>query len=223
MTSDRMSFHFPQDIVPFLADLKANNTKLWFAENKARYEAAIKGPAQEFCDHMQEMFADRTGIVHRSRIFRIHRDLRFSKDKTPYNTHLHISFSPLEECQTGPIWFFGLEEDQLTLGCGLFAFPKDQLEAYRVALLDGRGEALLEILAVLKGQGGRMLEADLKRLPRGFEADHPCASLALYKGLSMWLDMEPSIASQPGLISRLEEKTDDLQPLYDWLLALGAE
>ncbi|HAT87122.1 MAG TPA: hypothetical protein DCS30_14900 [Rhizobiales bacterium] len=217
MISDQSSFAFPEDSARFLADLKANNDKVWFAENKKRYQDVIQAPAKEFVSHVEELLRERSGLVHQSRIFRIYRDLRFSKDKTPYNTHLHISFSPLERCQEGPVWFFGLEVNRLVMGCGQFAFAKDVLTAYRNAVLDGRGEQLQSIIEGLKAVGGYIHEPDLKRIPRGFDAEHQRASLLLHKGLSGWINMDVNDASLPGLVSRLGKKMNDLQPLYNWL------
>jgi uncharacterized protein (TIGR02453 family) len=217
MISDQSSFAFPHDSARFLSDLKVNNDKTWFADNKKRYQDVIQAPAKEFVSHVEELLRERSGLAHRSRIFRIYRDLRFSKDKTPYNEHLHISFSPLERCQEGPVWFFGLEVDRMVLGCGQFTFAKDALTAYRNAVLDGRGEELLSVIDGLKAAGGYMHEPDLKRVPRGFDADHERASLLLHKGLSGWITMDVKDASVSGLIPRLGKKMDDLQPLYDWL------
>lgn len=100
---------FPNETVNFLKALKKNNDRNWFNENKSRYEDAIKRPAEEFSDEMATRLRRLTGFAFKSRIFRIHRDIRFSKDKTPYNTHLHIGFIPQTNKPSPPAWFFGLD------------------------------------------------------------------------------------------------------------------
>ena len=85
---------FPGEAVQFLQDLKNNNTRDWFTQNKSTYEQVIKQPAQAYCELMCAELTSLTSMPHQSKIFRVHRDVRFSKDKTPYNAHLHISFFP---------------------------------------------------------------------------------------------------------------------------------
>ena len=77
---------FPKENLGFLRALKENNNRNWFNENKDRHERAVKGPAEQFCGEMTTRLRRLTRIEHGSKIFRIHRDVRFSKDKTPYNS-----------------------------------------------------------------------------------------------------------------------------------------
>ena len=83
---------FSPETLKFLRALKKNNTRDWFHENKAWYEAAWKTPANAFIEAMCFRLQAETDTEHSAKLFRIHRDIRFSKDKTPYNSHLHILF-----------------------------------------------------------------------------------------------------------------------------------
>ena len=140
---------FPAETLTFLRELSANNSREWFQANKKTYEAVYKSAAKAFCAEMESQLTALTGIPHTSKVFRINRDLRFSKDKTPYNNHLHISFIPEGHGSAPPCWFFGLAPDYLSIGTGLFAFDKQSLETYR-SRVDGKpGEALSSILARL--------------------------------------------------------------------------
>ena len=85
---------FSPDALRFLGGLKANNTKDWFAANKSTYEAHLKAPGKRFADAMADALRDLTGEDHSSKIFRIHCDVRFSKDNTTYNANLHLAFTP---------------------------------------------------------------------------------------------------------------------------------
>ena len=113
----------------FLKSLKTHNNRDWFQENKKTYEAEIKDPTKIFAAEMADALEKLTGDAQKSKVFRINRDIRFSKDKTPYNTHVHISWMPQTPAGVAPAFMFGLGTDYLTLGCGVFEFDKDALIA----------------------------------------------------------------------------------------------
>ena len=201
---------FPKEAVKFLSDLKANNTRDWFTANKATYEAAIKGPAAEFCEAMSRKLEKLTGTPCKSKVFRIHRDLRFSKDKTPYNAHLHISFTPETDQASPPCWFFGLEPKRIVLGTGTFGFDKQALEAYRERIdgLDGR--KLAKLFEKLAGQGARTGEPDLKRVPSGYApGPSPCRPSAQKGPERLARHGGHENRKQPGLRGRLRGKVQD--------------
>ncbi len=77
----------------FFLELKANNTREWFQDRKDFYTAEIKKPAELLADLLAEDLNRLTGVPHKPKLFRIHRDVRFSKDKTPYNAHLHFQWN----------------------------------------------------------------------------------------------------------------------------------
>ena len=85
----------------FLGRLRANNDRQWFDAHRDEYEAHAKWPGEAFAWVLASQLEAATDEPHEYCIFRIHRDVRFSKDKTPYNAHLHISFSPNEGCKEG--------------------------------------------------------------------------------------------------------------------------
>ncbi len=108
-----------RDTTRFLTQLRANNDRQWFEAHKADYEVHVKLPGEAFARALANELEAAMGAPHEYRIFRVHRDVRFSKDKTPYNAHLHISFSPDGGCKEGgPAWMFGLDPDGLTLARG---------------------------------------------------------------------------------------------------------
>ncbi len=218
---DARSWHFPAEGLAFLEELKANNSRDWFAQNKATYERAVKRPAAVFCSLVESELANLTGRKHTSKVFRIHRDVRFSKDKTPYNVHLHISFLPVQPEGTPPAWHFGLGLEKLSLGAGTFAFDKPVLEAYRSRVGGAEGVRLGDLLSTLRRDGVRIGEPELKRVPAGFESDHPSGDLLRRKGLSAWIDIDdPSVATETGIVTSCAESFRRLKPVFDWLLAL---
>lgn len=212
---------FSTDAVRFLRELKANNSRDWFAENKPIYEQEIKAPAKIFCDDMATALQKLTGIVHGSKVFRINRDIRFSKDKTPYNAHLHISFVPQGDSAHPPHWFFGLDPTSLTLGVGNFMFEKSQLDGFRKRVAEKDGAVLAKTLTKLEKAGVRLGTIDLKRVPAPYEKDHPHGDLLRRKGLSAWVDFKDTKpATDKAVIKNCLDGFKKVKPVFDWLDAL---
>lgn len=133
------------EALAFFAKLQKNNSKDWFEPYKAHYKDTIAGPAGFFADLMAEDIARITGKPHIPKVFRIYRDVRFSKDKTPFNTHLHIMWSPADKNPAGPAWFWGLAQDYFVLGMGLMSLQGQNLTRYR-AFVDKHGNSLQDAL-----------------------------------------------------------------------------
>ena len=99
---------FHQDGWQFLIELQHNNNREWFESQKDRFKNQLETPAKAFMDSMIGAMAPEFGALM-GKVFRIYRDVRFSKDKTPYNTHVRIAFSTAEEkghCGLNPAYFF---------------------------------------------------------------------------------------------------------------------
>jgi uncharacterized protein (TIGR02453 family) len=162
-------------------------------------------------------------VPHNYRIFRIHRDVRFSKDKTPFNAHLHISFAAGGGCKDGaPVWMFGLDPGGVTLGAGIFAFPPSQLERWRALCGAPGGARLASTLAALAQDGIRLSDPELKRVPAPYNADHPRGTDLRRKGLTAWIDdLDPALAfgieGAENCIGRLAK----LRAIFDILAEVG--
>lgn len=211
---------FPPEAMSFLADLKANNRRDWFAEHRAVYDRAIRGPTETLAAELAGGLSDLLTEPVVSKIFRIQRDVRFAKDKSPYNAHVHVAFWPAgHDMERGGSGFYlALEPDRLLLGTGVFDLSGASLDAYRRAVSGASGEVLADLLADLTGQGLRLDGSELKRVPAPYAADHPRADLLRRKGLSLWRDVEDR-----SLIASLDLSADclatfqTLAPLYRWL------
>ena len=209
---------FPAETLDFLSDLKANNNRQWFADNKAVYERAVKQPAERFCTAMTARLETLTGAAQTSRVYRLHRDLRFAKDKTPYNAHLHIAFMQQDAPSQPPSWFFGLEPGRLTLGAGVFAFDKPSLEHFRQCVTGAAGTDLSRRLNEIGNGGARIGAPELARIPAGYPKDHPHAELLRHKGLTAWIDIDPpDAATRSNFLGTCLGQFDRLRPLVDWL------
>lgn len=216
---------FPKEAATFLAELARSNHRDWFQEHKAEYQVAVEGPAKDLLAAITPELSDLVGVPVSGKIFRIHRDVRFSKDKTPYNIHVRLLFHPLEskqgDCGAKPAFFFSLEPDRVITGAGSIEFPKATLEAYRVAVDDEkRGGALAKLLAKYRAQDGYRLDDNaLKRVPAGYAPDHARAALLRHKGLAVWHD-DTAPSGDATSLKALVRQYKKLKPVYDWLDAL---
>ena len=218
---------FPSEAIAFLADLARHNDRDWFNDNKGRYQTFVEAPAKALLEAITPELAELAGQPVGGKIFRIHRDVRFSKDKTPYNTHVRMLFHVLGAqtggCGVKPAFFFSLEPDKAITGAGSMDFPKPTLEAFRTAVDDPRtGAALARLLAKYKAADGyRLDEPVLKRVPAGFAADHPREALLRHKGLAVWHeDARPASPAKATSLKVLMQRYKKLKPVYDWLDAL---
>lgn len=142
-------FAFPAETTAFLADLRADNTKAWFDANRDRYQVAYVEPAKAFVEMIAPALDDLVpGIAAEPRvngsIFRINRDIRFSKDKTPYKDHLDFWFWEGQRKTAVSGLFLRVAPDTVIVGAGSHGFESRRLAAYRDAVADPtRGDELL--------------------------------------------------------------------------------
>ncbi len=166
---------FSNNTLRFFAQLKRNNSRDWFTRHKDDYDRHVLRPALSFVMEMGTALAKLTpGIVADASpggsIFRIHRDTRFSKDKTPYKTHLGIIFWQASGKKLeSPGFYFELDDRGLRLYYGWYLFPPDVLKAYRQAIGDEEmGTDLVRIVAKLHRLGITVGGQHYKRPPKGF-------------------------------------------------------
>jgi uncharacterized protein (TIGR02453 family) len=146
-----------------------------------------------------------------AKIFRPYRDVRFSKDKSPYKTEIAAAFGDS---------YLRLSADGLGAGRGMHEMAPDQLDRYRRAVAaDVSGQALTDIVAALRERDiGAHGHESLKNVPRGYPADHPRADLLRQKGLYAWKHwpVEPWLGT-PAARTEVESFLAAVQPLSDWL------
>ncbi|MBY4894091.1 DUF2461 domain-containing protein [Rhodobacteraceae bacterium N5(2021)] len=193
----------------FFTDLRADNTKAFYEGHKALYNAEIKKPAELLADLMAEDLAKATGKAHKPKVFRIHRDVRFSKDKTPYNTHLHLMW---QRPSLGPAWFFGASPEYLILGMGIMGLEKDSLTTYR-NMVDRDGDDLTDAMAASGAQLSDWGPAPLKRVPKPFDQDHPHADLLKRKSFALTADL-PEGWQDKGLLKTLNRMIPAILPVW---------
>ncbi|MEM7097984.1 MAG: DUF2461 domain-containing protein [Pseudomonadota bacterium] len=206
--------HFPEDTLSFLDELDRNNSKQWFDGQRKRYRAVYKAPAEAFCASLCERVSDLVGLECAWKVFRVNRDLRFSADKTPYNPHIRAS---VYSDSVAPQWFFSLDPEATRVGVGVMMFEKPQLEAYRSALIGEAGDELITLLALLEKHDIAMnAEPELKRVPSGFDPDHPNADLARRKSLTVWKTVKAN-PCRGNFVGAVQAEFERMKPLYSWL------
>lgn len=196
------------DLVPdarrFFDGLRANNTREYFADHKGDYEAQVKRPAGEFLEVIRMRIEGDLGAATIPKMFRVNRDLRFSKDKTPYNTHLHLQWS----MEGAPVCFlFGAAQDYVKLGVGAMVFPKESLVKWRENL--GAGATVADEARALVAAGWSLSEPELKRVPAPYDQDHPEGAHLRRKGLVAWYDLtEAEIATPTATLAERFHEAD---------------
>ncbi len=220
---------FTAQSVRFFAELSLHNNKQWFEEHRPDFEEYILTPAMHFVDvigsTLRKTIAPNLNAIPKidKSIFRLHRDVRFSKEKSPYKTHLGIFMWEGEgkklEC---PGFYFQLSAESFMIAGGLHIFTPQLLGLYREAALDEiTGPALEKATAAVlqKEPSFRMQEKRYKKVPRGFDAGHPQAGWLLYDGLAFMAEepVGPQLYSS-GFDEYVIRKFSALEPVHHWLL-----
>jgi len=171
---------FPRDFFAFFAELAANNEREWFNSNKTRYYESVVNPIAEFIVCMAaRLEAISAHYVadprpHGGSMFRIYRDTRFSRDKTPYKTHAGVQFRhEAGKDAHAPGFYVHLDRHGLFFGGGIWLPPGPQLGRIRDAIVDNAHSWSQIVDTPSVRQAGGVKGDSLKRPPRGFDPDHP--------------------------------------------------
>ena len=221
---------FPEEAFEFLRQIAVNNNKAWFEAHKLDYVENLQRPAQAFVvtlgERLRAIFPD-IGYdprPHGGSLMRIYRDIRFSKDKSPYKTHIGANFWDGERRGEGSGFHFFMDAEGARLYVGHHEFSKPLLQAYRAAVLDERQGKQLQaaVVELLSARGFEVGGEQSKRVPAGFDADHPRADLLRHKALYGRSPQIPVKTLQSsGLVERCLEYSRTLAPLHRWFLQLA--
>lgn len=225
---------FSEESLQFLAELAENNNKAWFAENKTRYERVLLAPAVAFVTAVgQHLRPIAPHIITDTRtngsgsLMRLHRDTRFSADKSPYKTNIAgMWWEGGGKKTTRPAFGFQLNTAGLALMAGMFQFDKKQLQAYREAVADDTlGKALEEAITAVQnnppaGVTYDLMGAHYKRVPQGYDADHPRADLLKHNALYVHPRpvIAPEVVTSDGLLAVCLAHFQQMAPIQQWLV-----
>lgn len=200
---------FPDEALGFYEGLEADNSKAYWADHKHVYEGAVRTPLLALLAALEPEFGP-------AKLFRPHRDVRFSADKSPYKTH---QGAVVGDGSASGTLYLQLSADGLMTGGGDYVMAKDQLVRYRAAVEDDvAGGLLADVVAGLVGAGFRLAGETLKRAPRGVDPDHPRVDLLRHKGIAVLREHgSPRWLSTPKALGRIAADWRAIAPFTAWL------
>lgn len=214
----------------FLRGLKRNNRKEWFEEHRSNYERDIKGPLLALIEdvdvRLAEFAPEIVGSPKRS-MFRIYRDVRFSKDKSPYKTHAACWFYHRdagngvgsEAAHGGAGFYFHLAPDGTHIGGGTWMPPRPALNRIRQAIADDHeGFEDIVLAPSFKKRFGRLeSEHMLTRSPRGFAPGHPAGDWLRYQSFTVGRPLSADEVVSPRLPVIVARAFEAMTPFVRWL------
>jgi uncharacterized protein (TIGR02453 family) len=192
------------EALEFFDGLAADNSKVYWQANKPVYEQLVRPPMEALLAELEPRWGE-------GRIFRPYRDVRFSRDKSPYKTHMGATIGQ---------GYVQLSADGLAAGCGMWEMARDQIERYRAAVDDDRPGGELTALVADVESAGIQVEGHgvLKTAPRGYPKDHPRIDLLRYKGLVTWREWPAGAwLGTPKAKDRVVEFLERSEPVAEWL------
>ena len=202
-------FHgWPAAAIDFYRGLEADNSKTYWTAHKDTFDRHVRAPF----DALSEQVAAEFGELH---VFRPYRDVRFSKDKSPYKTSCY----GVAEGEGGERYYVGISTAGLSVGAGYWMMAKDQLERYRSAVdSEATGTELAGLVANVVGEGVRLETQGLKTAPRGWPRDHPRIELLRAKSLALVSDFAPERwLATAAAADRITASWRKASPVNRWL------
>ncbi|MDI5887285.1 MULTISPECIES: DUF2461 domain-containing protein [Flavobacterium] len=213
-----------KDTLQFLDDLKANNNRDWFLENKKRYEAVKKDYQQlvgDFLDTMKPLDPSLEMLEVKNCTFRINRDIRFSKDKTPYKSHLGVWLSSGAKGMNRSGYYLHLEKGASFIAGGLYCPEAPDLKKMRkeIAYFHDDLEAILNEKDFKREfkDFDRNEKDTLKNPPRGYEKEHPAIEFLKLKSFECSQRIDISEVTKKDFVATMSKKLIALKPLNDFI------
>ncbi|MGE5805771.1 MAG: DUF2461 domain-containing protein [Ignavibacteria bacterium] len=215
---------FPYNTQNFLKQLAKNNSKEWFEENREAFNNDFLQPAVQFVvdigERLQTIVPEIMAVpkVDKS-IFRLHRDVRFSKDKSPFKTNLGILLWEGKEKKQRTGFYFHIEPKLFFLGSGTYMLENEKLKIFRNAVYNPElGKELNDaVKKVLKNKKYQLGGKYFKRVPKGFDPEYPYAEYLLHNGFYVYYESTD--------FSELKNPVDlsfkifkDMLPVHRWLV-----
>lgn len=215
---------FSPRALDYLNGLAANNNRTWFEEHRPEYEQLVREPCRSFVVAMGQALEAVAPAIHAEpkvnrSMFRISRDTRFSADKTPYKSHVAMFWwegaGRRMDCAG---FYFHYMPGEIWMGAGAYVFTRPQLKAYRQAVVHPEhGPELEEAYKQVTANGCGVVDPHYKRIPKGFDKDHPRAGLLLNTGVwTRWVDHDTSIIHSTELVDYCFGHFVDMLPVYTW-------
>ena len=221
---------FPKETMDFLTNLKLNNSREWFNDHKKEYQEFFLGPAKSFVVSLGENLKKRISPNIRydlnlngsGSIMRIYKDIRFKKDKTPYNTRLRTVFwEGIGKKMKHPGFFIGFDASGGSIYGGLHRFDKETLEKYREVVVSNEGEDIPTVIESLMQTEYKVGGEHYKRIPRGYPNTHPRSKYLLFNGLyTVSPFIEPELFATPQIIDVITDHCINMASLHHLLVKI---
>ena len=218
-----MKDRFPHGAARFLGALRRNNNKVWFDQHRDAYTGDVLEPAREFVVDLGaklKKLRPKLQIDPRTNygVKRINRDTRFAKDKSPYKDHQSLEWWEGHQKEGSPGYWFNLTPARVQLAVGLYLAEPSLLARYREAVLDDRrGGALDRMVKRLEKKGYKLEGPTRKRVPPGFDKDHPRARYLKHDGIYAWIETP---LPRGDFVRHCFTHYRALTPLQEWLMDL---
>lgn len=219
--------YFSEQLFEFLRELKNNNNREWFAANKARYEQVARNPMLRFIGDLQpvldkvapHVIADPRPVG--GSMFRINRDIRFSKDKIPYKTAVsaHFRHEGFGRDISAPGFYLHIEPGQAFMGGGLFHPDGKRLHQVRSAIAEHPDKWKKAISGKAFAQRCAFWGEKLVRPPQGFAAQHPLIEDLKRKDFVVMMALSESELCGPRLMQQFEANCCLISPMTGFLSA----
>jgi uncharacterized protein (TIGR02453 family) len=213
-----------KDSLQFLEDLKTNNNRDWFLENKKRYDIFKKDYHQlvtSFLAAMKPLDPTLEMLEVKNCTFRINRDIRFSKDKSPYKSHLGVWLSSGAKGANRSGYYVHLQKGASFIAGGFYNPESEDLKKVRkeIAFFYEDLEEILSNKAFQKefGDFDRNEKSLLKNPPRGYEKDHPAIELLKLKSFETSRKFDIEEVTKPDFVAKTVKKLILLKPLNDFI------
>lgn len=213
-----------KDTLQFLEDLKANNNRDWFLANKKRYDAYkadYHKLISDLLDLMKPLDASLELLEVKHCTFRINRDIRFSKDKSPYKTHMGIWLPCGSRSSESSGYYLQIDKENAFVGGGMYCPMPEQLQKIRKEI-NFFHEDLVNILMEksfksIYGNLSRDENAMLKNPPRGYDKEHPAIEFLKLKSFTAIQKFDVNEATQKDFVANVSKKMMALKPLNDYI------
>jgi len=216
---------FPQEGIKLLQRLKRNNTRDWFQAHKAEHEEYVRFPMQCLIAGLRRDLGEEIPEIDfnpKGSIFRIYRDTRFSKDKTPYKTNIAASFrlrgtqGPIEN----PGLYVGIEPGEIFIGGGLYLPSGDQLKKIRKRIVNDADQFLAIVTSrQFRSSLGGIQGDTLQRAPLGYAPDHPLIEHLKHKQFYVGVESGHEPALKPDFQKTVARVFRQCMPFIRWLTA----
>jgi uncharacterized protein (TIGR02453 family) len=198
---------WPEEFQRFFIGLELDNSKRYFEANRRTYDESVRAPMVALMESLEDEYGP-------AKVFRANRDIRFSKDKSPYKTNIAA-----HNGKAGVGGYLSLDKKGLTVAVGCYELTPAQLTKYRQKVAaEASGAALAAVVARLEKGGYKMGGEQLKRVPAGWPQDHPRARLLKHKLVYVYRDfgLQPWLGSAAAR-TKVVRVFADAEPLSAWL------